>query len=400
MFCCSWCWGIEVECPGSATFPFFDKGQAKISEFSVFERHLNGRRSIPLTCMREMEKTSLESDFLYKLLLKHRASCTMISKLLFTTFTLLFTMTVFAFAQEVKIRETKTGIEFVSKGKTLLTYQTATADVPEGVKQQYRKSGFIHPLFSPSGQELTRIQPPDHYHHYGIWGPWTKTLVEGREVDFWNLGDGKGRVDFDHLISKKENEESAEILVRQIHTDLLAPNGAQVAIEEDLGIKIWNVEENRYAVDYTTHISTPLATPVVLEAYRYGGGIGFRATALWDASNSHILTSDGKDRKTADGSYAKWVMVFGVSDDPSGQSGILFLSHPENRAHPEPMRVWPEDSNEGKENVFIEFCPIRHEAWEILPGKSNKLKYRMIVFDGKMTATEAENHWKTFAATK
>ncbi|WP_332910638.1 DUF6807 family protein [Algoriphagus boritolerans] len=26
-------------------------------------------------------------------------------------------------------------------------------------------------MTSPSGQVLSRIQPPDHYHHYGIWGP-------------------------------------------------------------------------------------------------------------------------------------------------------------------------------------------------------------------------------------
>lgn len=322
----------------------------------------------------------------------------MVPKRLTATIPLFFMICMSSFSQQIRLRETKTGVDFLSGGKVLLTYQTATAEVPEGVKAEFRKSGFIHPLFSPSGQELTRIQPPDHYHHYGIWGPWTKTLVEGREVDFWNLGDGKGRVDFDHLISKKEKKDNAEILVRQKHTDLLAPNGAQVAIEEDLGIRVWSMDQNRYAVDYTTEISTPLKTPVVLEAYRYGGGIGFRATARWDASNSHILTSDGKDRKTADGSYAKWVMVYGVSDDPSGESGILFLSHPDNRAHPEPMRVWPEDSNGGKENVFLEFCPIRHQAWEILPGKTNTLKYRMIVFDGKMTATEAESYWKTFAA--
>ncbi|MCF1751197.1 PmoA family protein [Mariniradius sediminis] len=322
----------------------------------------------------------------------------MVPKRLTATIPLFFMICISSFSQQIRLRETKTGVDFLSGGKVLLTYQTSTAEVPEGVKAEFRKSGFIHPLFSPSGQELTRIQPPDHFHHYGIWGPWTKTLVEGREVDFWNLGDGKGRVDFDRLISKKEKKDNAEILVRQKHTDLLAPNGAQVAIEEDLGIRVWSMEQNRYAVDYTTEISTPLKTPVVLEAYRYGGGIGFRATARWDASNSHILTSDGKDRKTADGSYAKWVMVYGVSDDPSGESGILFLSHPDNRAHPEPMRVWPEDSNEGKENVFLEFCPIRHQAWEILPGKTNTLKYRMIVFDGKMTATEAESYWKTFAA--
>lgn len=302
-----------------------------------------------------------------------------------------------AFSQKIIMEETKTGINFKAANQLLLTYQTLKADVPDGVKPEFSKSGFIHPLTSPSGQVLTRIQPPDHYHHYGIWGPWTKTTIEGREVDFWNLGDGKGRVDFDRILSQKTNSKYSELVIRQNHMDLLAPKGPQLALEEDLSIRVWNKEGERYLVDYSTTISTPLKSSVLLEAYRYGGGIGFRATEKWDHTNSTILTSEGNDRKTADGTFAKWLIVQGESSAPSGQSGILFLSHPANRSHPEPMRVWPEDSNEGKENVFVEFCPIRHESWEIQPGKKYTLHYRMVVFDGNMTAAEAEEFWKSFS---
>lgn len=318
-------------------------------------------------------------------------------KRIFYQSSLLLILPVMAFSQKITLEETPNGFDFKSGNQLLLTYQTAMATVPEGVKSEFSKSGFIHPLNSSSGQTLTRIQPPDHYHHYGIWGPWTKTTIEGREVDFWNLGDGKGRVDFGKLISKKANKDFAEIVVRQNHMDLLAPSGPQLALEEDLKIRVWNKKENRYLVDYTTTISTPLSSSVMLEAYRYGGGIGFRATEIWDPSNSTILTSAGLDRKEADGSFAKWVIVEGASEALSERSGILFLSHPENRSYPEPMRIWPEDSNEGKENVFIEFCPIRHTSWEIVPGKKYTLKYRMVVFDGELSANEAENYWKEFS---
>lgn len=309
----------------------------------------------------------------------------------------LFGLFACAEAQKVSIKETTTGIDFLLRGKEVLTYQTATLTVPEGVKKEFRKSGFIHPLKSPSGEVLTRIQPPDHYHHLGIWGPWTKTIVEGREVDFWNLGDGKGKVDFDHVISQVAKGSYAEVVVRQHHIDLLAPNGPQVAIEEDLGIRVQSADKGRYLVDYTTTISTPLLTPIMLEAYRYGGGIGYRATEVWNQGNSTILTSEGYNRTNADGTGGKWVMVHGVSGAKEGKSGILFLSYPENRAHPEPMRVWPVDANGGKENVYIEFCPIRYEPWEIVPGKKYTLKYRMVVFDGTLTDEEAEQYWEAFA---
>lgn len=316
-------------------------------------------------------------------------------RILSTLFVFIFFL-VSALAQKASLKETATGIDFSIGNQIVLTYQTATVDVPDGVKQAFRKSGFLHPLTSPSGQILTRIQPPDHYHHFGVWGPWTRATINGREVDFWNLGDEKGRVDFSHILSKKQAGGAAELNVRQNHLDLTAPESERLAISEDLRIKVKPADKGRFLVDYTTTIYTTLPNGILLDDYRYGGGIGFRATEFWDPTNSTVLTSLGNDRKGADGTNAKWVLVKGETADASGYSGILFLSHNNNKSHPEPLRVWPEDSNGGKENVFIEFCPIRHESWEILANKKYTLKYRMILFDGDLTALEAEAYWKSF----
>lgn len=320
----------------------------------------------------------------------------MIIKKIFCTLVFCQCVTVAASAQKVALKETAGGIDFVIDDQPVLTYQTAIADVPEGIKKDFAKSGFIHPLKSPSGQVLTRIQPKDHYHHYGIWGPWTRATINGREVDFWNLGDGKGRVDFSHILSTKEAGGAAELNVRQNHLDLKAPQEEQVAIQEDLRIKVKPADKGRYMVDYTTTIETDIEGGILLDDYRYGGGIGFRATELWGADNSTILTSEGKDRTAADGSTAKWILVKGETADASGQSGILFLSHNTNKSHPEPLRVWPENQYDGIGNVFIEFCPIRHDSWELKPHERYTLKYRMIVFDGDMTTGEANDYWKAF----
>ena len=305
-------------------------------------------------------------------------------------------LSVGVFAQKVTLRETENGIDFLLGDQPVLTYQTAIEPVPEGVKSDYAKSGFIHPLASPSGQVLTRIQPKDHYHHYGIWGPWTRATIDGRMVDFWNLADHKGRVDFDHVIAKKEAGGVAELTVRQNHIDLGASEENKLAIQEDLVIKVMPADKGRYMVDYTSNISTKLKDGILLDAYRYGGGLGYRATEVWGSDNSTVLTSEGKDRKTADGTDAKWIIVKGESKSPQGQSGLLILSHNTNKAHPEPLRVWPEENYNRQGNVFVEFTPIRHESWEILPNQRYSLKYRMIVFDGDMTAEEAENYWRAF----
>jgi hypothetical protein len=314
-------------------------------------------------------------------------------------FLLLFLSLVFIFqanSQKVTLQESSKGMDFLLDGKLVLSYQMTKEPVPAGIKEAYSKSGFIHPIQSPSGQILSRIQPEDHYHHYGIWGPYTRATIGGKEVDFWNLGDEKGRVDFSHVLSKKQAGGAAELTVRQNHVDLKAAAESRIAMEEDLRIKVKPADKGRYQVDYTSTLQTAIPGGILLDDYRYGGGIGFRATEVWGDANSSILTSEGKDRATADGSNARWILVTGQSDHPSGKSGILFMSHNTNQAHPEPLRVWPPGQYEGKGNVFIEFCPIRHTSWEIQPGKRYSLTYRMLVFDGEFTVQEAENYWKSF----
>jgi len=60
----------------------------------------------------------------------------------------------------------------------LLQYNFGITMPPAGINEAYKRSGYIHPLYTPHGQVLTRIQPPDHYHHYGIWNPWTHIAMK------------------------------------------------------------------------------------------------------------------------------------------------------------------------------------------------------------------------------
>jgi len=283
-------------------------------------------------------------------------------------------------------------------GKKVLDYRHAFLEAPENVDPLYGKSGFIHPLRSPEGNILTQIQPADHYHHYGIWNPWTRTIVGGETVDFWNLAFGEGTVRYAGLISKTAGEVFSGFTISQEHVNFKARGPDQVAINESWHIKNFPVEiggRTCWLIDFTSTLNNPLDSAIELSAYRYGGGIGWRATAAWTKDNSSILTSEGKTRKDADGTSARWCKVEGWF--PSGiPSGVVFCSHPGNRAHPEPMRIWPEDANK-RGDVYFEFCPIRHQKWTLYPGKDYVLKYRALVFDGELSPEMAESVWKNYA---
>lgn len=281
--------------------------------------------------------------------------------------------------------------------KPVLKYRYAVTLPPKEADPLYKRSGYIHPLYSPGGKVLTRIQAPDHYHHYGIWGPWTKTHIDDRAVDFWNLKLGQGTVKFAGFLSVTEGAVFSGFKALQQHIDFGGKGEDPIAMNEILDVRAWNLDDGVWMVDYTTSLNSPLKNGIMLDAYRYGGGIGFRATETWHKDNCTVLTSDGKTRKDADGSYARWCLVEGESDVEEGRSGILFMSHPSNRMHPEPMRVWPLDANSGRGDMYFEFVPIRHDDWKLEPKQSYTLKYRMIIFDGKLDAEIAEKYWRSFA---
>lgn len=295
------------------------------------------------------------------------------------------------------IEEDEDEINIFEDNQHILAYRKTELLPPDSVDEIYKRSAFIHPLHSPGGEILTRIQPPDHYHHYGIWAPWTKTFINEREIDYWNLAKGEGTVRHQAILSKSTGPHYVSFLALQEHIDKGHSDGERVAMDEFWEIRYWGNEKSglRYSLDLNSTFRNILEDTILLDAYRYGGGLGYRATARWKADNSSILTSEGHDRRTADGSRARWCILEGISDVKEGRSGLLFMSHPDNREHPEPMRVWPEDAGDG--DVFFEFCPIRHTSWEIIPAFDYSLRYRIVVFDGAMSREDAEMYWNGFA---
>ena len=295
--------------------------------------------------------------------------------------------------QFVKTIKNEKAVIIFLDDKEVLQYNYATIYPPNGVDTIYKRSGFIHPLWSPSGTVLTRIQPPDHYHHYGIWNPWTKTQFEDREIDFWNLSKGVGTVEHTDFSSLSSGTVFGGFNAELVHVDLSAPEGRKIALNEVWDVKVWGIE-GIWLWDFNSTLKCATDSPFIIEKYRYAG-FGFRATEDWTNKNSYIVTSDGKTRKDADGSRGRWCNVFGELEN--GQAGIVFMSNPKNHSYPEPMRIWPENANGGRGDVFFNFCPTKESDWELKPGNSYSLKYRMLVYDGNITSETAERYWQDFA---
>lgn len=291
--------------------------------------------------------------------------------------------------------EKKNGALTLKAGnKNLLRYQFEAMLPPRGINEVFKRSAFIHPLWSPEGRVLTRIQPPDHYHHYGLWNPWTHVLFRGDTVDFWNLNAKQGTVRFSGFMSVTSGNVFGEY--EALHDHVVIRDGREtVAIREVQTVRVYapKANANYYIADLTIKMNCPDGDVRLLE-YRYGG-LGWRATEEWTKENSRVLTSEGKSRKDADGSTARWCIVEGAVQGTN--AGAVMMSYPGNYNHPEPLRIWPENANGGRGDMFANFAPTKNMDWQLEPGNNYVLKYRFIVFDGKLTKEQAEAGWQYFA---
>lgn len=279
--------------------------------------------------------------------------------------------------------------------KNLLRYVYKTVYPPAEIDTAFRRSAFIHPLWTPHGQVLTRIQAPDHYHHYGIWNPWTHVLFEGDTVDFWNLKSKQGTVRFGSFVSVVNGPLYSEFAAIHKHVVFKKDGTEKVALNELQTVRVYAPGKNKdqYTVDITIEMNCASESPFHILEYRYAG-LGWRATEQWNKSNSEVLTSERKTRKEADGSTARWCIVEGALDNDYG--GAVMMSYPANYNHPEPLRVWPENSNNGE--MFAMFAPTKNKDWSLMPGKAYTLKYRFVVFNGHFTKEKAEGAWQYFSA--
>jgi len=80
----------------------------------------------------------------------------------------------------LSVRETQQTISIERGESTLLTYNKQSPPVPTGIDPIYARSGFLHPVNSPTGKTITATFPIDHAHQHGIFAAWVKTTYSGR----------------------------------------------------------------------------------------------------------------------------------------------------------------------------------------------------------------------------
>jgi hypothetical protein len=273
--------------------------------------------------------------------------------------------------------------------RTVVRFQKQ-GEVPPGIDEVYRRGGYLHPLFTPGGAELTGDYPVSHRHQHGIFSAWTRARFNDRAIDFWNVDDKQGKVDFQALDQTFQGPVFAGFDARLAHIDLLGP-APVVALTERWTVTTYQTHDGAppyFVVDLHSTQDAATPSPLLLEQYTYGG-FALRGSEEWsEPANVTITTSEGLDRVQGDGQKGRWCSIGGKINGTL--AGFAMLGHPENFRAPQAFRIHPQ-------HPYMAFAPIKDGPFTIEPGAPYVSRFRIVSFDGPLDRDLVDRLWQDYA---
>ena len=282
---------------------------------------------------------------------------------------------------KIRVRCEDDGKRLVIKvsDKPVLVYNHALVIPPKGVKPSYARSGYIHPLYNPTGQVVTDDMSPDHPHQHGVMFPWKYVISKGVEANFWEHNRGPATIEHIRMSRTDDGAISA-----RIEAELRYVYKKETWINETWIVRVFDFDEY-FVIDLE---STQQPTRPLTVRKNHYGGMAIRAHRGWKQDGGGMLTSEGKSRAEGNHSRPRWVDIFGNIDGKA--TGVTIMCHPENFRYPQHVRLHPK-------MPYFCFAPMVPGSFELKPGKPFVSRYRFFVHNGKVDVEQVERLWRDYA---
>lgn len=299
----------------------------------------------------------------------------------------------------LELEETPSAVTIRHAGKVLLTYNKQSPPVPAGIDVIYARSGFLHPVMSPAGRVVTETFPFDHAHQHGIFTAWVKTQWNDREIDFWNLAGGTGRVLHERIVRTFVEDEHIGFEADLIHRAEKSP--ATDILRERWKITAIQTDGTYHSFDLQTTQSAITNLPLVIQKYHYGG-VAYRGPVRWlqevkidpgkqsaetaaaAREPSSISNDRGSDRVKGNHEHARWVSVTGETDGKPVT--ITVLCHRDNFRAPQAARLHPT-------KPYFVFSPCVDEEFVIDRDHPFVGRYRYLITDAGPDVEWVNTQW-------
>ncbi|MDD4107795.1 MAG: PmoA family protein [Prolixibacteraceae bacterium] len=290
--------------------------------------------------------------------------------------------------------------------KPVFQYNYGIMREKEGEINDFDRSSYIHPVWTHSGKIITGDFSPEHIHQRGIFKAWQQVKFDSIKTDFWSVAmdlfDARGTI----LLDKK----GFEIINGPVLAQLTVHNkgtvgGDKIFFREINTIRLFNrTNENTWMFDIVSkeipvdpddpYLFPQSLKTMVLQKVHYGG-MAFRGASpdwlrpeaisiddekytrdsiyLAPEDSLDVLTSEGHNRFTGNGTPARWIDYTGPLDKEWG--GIAVFDHSVNKRYPTPLRIHP---------YLPYFCYAftKDSSFIVNSDEPLELQYRFLVHNG------------------
>lgn len=235
---------------------------------------------------------------------------------------------------------------------------------------------YIHPIIAPDGNGLlTEFRPEHHPHQTGIY--WGLKLVNGRDYFM------KWQSDYWQKVSATVIAGKGQQVKWQTVYNLIDEKGNTMLTET--GTWALQEQEGRYLLDLEWRGEAK--TDITFGKF-YVGGLFIRMP--WHKGTAAEVTNAvGQRNADIEAQRAIWADVGVEVEGRSDWGHMAVLDHPDNKGFPIP---WRTDTQYG-------LGPSRQILgdWKLTKGETEIVRYRIVIYTGKLNDSELTGLWKQFA---
>ena len=250
---------------------------------------------------------------------------------------------------------------------------------PDDRKYARPRSDYIHPLYGPQGEELTKDWPVDHPHHRGIYWAWPEVDYHGQRGDL-------------HALQRVFARPTGNCALRDGPVCALVEaenlwrweDQEPIVLERTL-IRAWRAGTTGRFLDLEFHF-TALKDDVVLarRGTDHYGGLNLRLAAVRNQEITFHTDPPGTALRRA------WAELSGVFPG-GGQASLAVLQAPTNPEYPGDWVQYPEI------NWFQPTFPAAGTRYVLKQGQPLVLKFRLWICPGKAGETKLADGWAAYA---
>lgn len=264
---------------------------------------------------------------------------------------------------EIKSESNPERYTILDNGRPVLTYNFGTVSVPTGVGGKYAvaRGDYIHPLYGPQGEVLTRDYSPDHPHHRGVYWAWPEVTWKGETRDLHALQGIFARPV--KMIRKAGNVLEAESVWKW--------GDREPIVSERVRITAAPEKDGRRVIDFELRFEALVAGVTLARRHQ-------------DAYGGFNLRFSTRAQQTIE-TQRDWAVITGIPPAGKHPVSVAIIQLAGNPGFPGDWIQYPDL------NWLQPTFPAKKTAYELKPGVPLVLKYRLVVSGDKPDAAGMES---------